>query len=153
MQTQFKIAIGCDLAGYDFEQQVYARLKSMGYDILHVGCDSSHKGDYTTYAKKVGDMVTSGEVDKGILICGTGQGMAIAANKVRGIRCALLYDVFPAIMSREHNNSNMMATGAWMVSLDKAIDIVEAWLFAKYSEGRHDGRIAAIKAIEDERFE
>ncbi len=152
MQTQFKIAIGCDLAGYDLEQKVYTRMKEMGYDITHVGCDSSHEGNYTVYAKKVGDLVSSGEVDKGILICGTGQGMAIAANKVRNIRCALVYDVFPAIMSREHNNSNVMATGAWMVTPDKAIDIIEAWLFGKYSEGRHDVRIAELKEIENERF-
>ena len=153
MQTQFKIAIGCDLAGYDLEQEVYKRLKNMGYDIQHVGCESSHKGNYTVYAKKVADMVASSTVDKGILICGTGQGMAIAANKVRGIRCALVYDVFPALMSREHNNSNMMATGAWMVTPDKAIQVIEAWLFGKYSEGRHDVRIAELKAIEDERFD
>ena len=73
-------------------------------------------------------------MDRGILICGTGQGMAIAANKCKGIRCALCYDVFPAIMSREHNNSNMLATGAWMVSLEKAMNIIEAWLFGTTQE-------------------
>ena len=151
MQTQFTLALGCDLAAYDFKLQVLEELKKRGYQVTDVGCDSSLEGDYPIYAKKVADLVTSGAVDKGILICGTGQGMAIAANKCKGIRCALCYDVFPAIMSREHNNSNMLATGAWMVTLEKALEVIEAWLFGKYAGERHDPRINQIKAIEDER--
>ncbi|OHD80467.1 MAG: ribose 5-phosphate isomerase B [Spirochaetes bacterium RIFOXYC1_FULL_54_7] len=151
MQTQFKLAIGCDLAAYDFKNRIYAELHSRGYTVTDVGCNSAQEGDYPVYARKVAELVQSGKVDKGILICGTGQGMAIAANKCKGIRCALCYDIFPALMSREHNNSNILATGAWMVSFEKAMDIIEAWLFGKYSPGRHDIRLDQLKEIEETR--
>lgn len=151
MQTQFSLAIGCDLAAYDFKNRIYAELQNRGYNVTDVGCQSSQEGDYPTYAKKVADLVISGKVDKGIVICGTGQGICMAANKIKGVRCALCYDIFPAIMSREHNNSNMLATGAWMVTFEKAMDIIEAWLFAKYAPGRHDVRINQMKEFEENR--
>jgi ribose 5-phosphate isomerase B len=151
MQTQFTLAIGCDLAAYDFKNRVYAELQARGYTVTDVGCHSAQEGDYPVYARKVAELVQTGKVDKGILICGTGQGMAMAANKCKGIRCALCYDIFPAIMSREHNNSNMLATGAWMVSFEKAMEIIEAWLFAKYAPGRHDVRLNQMKDIEETR--
>ena len=102
------------------------------------------------YGRLVGEKVASGEFDRGIVICGTGQGICISANKVKGVRAALCYDVLPALLSCEHNNSNVLATGAWIVSPDHAARIVEAWLFGKYSGGRHDLRLKMISDIENE---
>lgn len=151
MQTQFKLIIGCDLAAYDFKTKAVEALKARGYSVTDIGCWNSLAGDYPPVAEEVATRVVSGEFDKGLLICGTGQGVAMAANKVRGARAALCYDVFPAIMSREHNNSNILASGAWLVSLDKYLDIVEAWLFGKYNGGRHDVRINYMMEMENKR--
>ena len=151
MQTQFKLIIGCDLAAYDFKNLAIKELKARGYDVTDIGCWSALEGDYPQAAEEVARRVVSGEFDKGLLICGTGQGMAMSANKVKGARAALCYDIFPALMSREHNNSNVLCSGAWMVSLEKYLDIVEAWLFGKYSPGRHDVRINAMLDIENKR--
>jgi len=151
MQTQFKIIIGCDLAAFDFKNKAIAELKARGYSITDIGCWSSLVGDYPPVAEEVATRVVSGEFDKGLLICGTGQGVAMAANKVKGARAALCYDIFPAIMSREHNNSNILASGCWLVSLEKYLDIVEAWLFGKYSTGRHDVRINYMLEMEKKR--
>lgn len=151
MQTQFKLVIGCDLAAYDFKNKAIAELKARGYEVTDIGCWSAQQGDYPPVAEEVATRVVSGEFDKGLLICGTGQGMAMAANKVAGARAALCYDIFPALMSREHNNSNVLCSGAWMVSLEKYLDIVEAWLFGKYSPGRHDVRINYMLDMEKKR--
>ena len=151
MQTQFKLIIGCDLAAYDFKNAAIKALKERGYSVTDVGCWSAQQGDYPPVAEEVATRVVSGEFDKGLLICGTGQGMAMAANKVKGTRAALCYDIFPALMSREHNNSNVLCSGAWLVSLDKYLDIVEAWLFGKYNPGRHDVRINYMLDMENKR--
>jgi len=149
MQTQIKLAIGCDLAAYDFKMAIIRELKNRGYTLTDVGCNSSMEGDYPDIAKAVAELVSSKKVDRGILMCGTGQGMAIAANKCKGIRAALCYDIFGAIMCREHNDANILVTGAWMVSMDRALDIIEAFLFAKYSGGRHDMRIKKMMELEE----
>jgi len=151
MQTQFKLIIGCDLAAFDFKTKAVEALKARGYSVTDIGCWSSLVGDYPAIAEEVATRVVSGEFDKGLVICGTGQGVAMAANKVKGTRAALCYDVFPAIMSREHNNSNVLASGCWLVSLDKYLDIVEAWLFGKYNPGRHDVRINYMLEMENKR--
>jgi len=141
MQTQMKLIIGCDLAAYDFKISVVAALRAKGYMVEDVGCDSSMKGDYPVYAEKVAKRVVSGEFDRGLLICGTGQGMTMAANKVKGARCALCFDLLPALLSREHNDSNILATGCWMISVEKYLEMVEVWLFGKYHGGVHQKRI------------
>jgi ribose 5-phosphate isomerase B len=151
MQTQMKLAIGCDLAAYDFKVAILKKLRDRGYDITDVGCHSSMEGDYPDIAKAVADLVTSGKADRGILMCGTGQGVCMAANKCKGVRAALCYDVFPAIMCREHNNANIIVTGAWMVSVEKALEIIEAFLFGKYSGGRHDIRVNKMMRFEENR--
>lgn len=151
MQTQMKLAIGCDLAAYDFKIAIIKELKARGYTLTDVGCDSSMEGDYPDIAKAVADLVTSGQADRGILMCGTGQGICMAANKCKGARAALCYDVFPAIMAREHNNANILATGAWIVSVEKALDVIEAFLFGKYAGGRHDIRVNRMMSFEDMR--
>lgn len=150
METQLKLAIGCDLAAYDFKTAILKELRARGYNVTDVGCDSSQQGDYPDAAHAVAKLVTSGEVDRGILMCGTGQGICMAANKCKGARAALCYDVFPAIMSREHNNANIIVTGAWIVSVEKALSIIEAFLFGKYSGGRHDIRVNRMMSYENE---
>lgn len=149
MELDMKIVIGCDLAAYDFKTALLKRLKDKGYDIYDVGCHSSKEGDYPLIARQVGEAVANGEYDRGIVICGTGQGICLSANKVKGVRAALCYDVFPALLSREHNNSNVLATGAWMVTIEMAERIIEAWLFGKYNGGRHDIRMKQIQDIEN----
>lgn len=149
MQTEMKLAVGCDLAAYDFKLRIIQELKNRGYEVTDVGCHSSMEGDYPDAAKAVADLVTSGKADRGILFCGTGQGVCMAANKCKGVRAALCYDVFPAILSREHNNANILATGAWIVSVEKALDIIEAFLFGKYNGGRHDERIRRMMSFEE----
>ncbi|AZO94136.1 RpiB/LacA/LacB family sugar-phosphate isomerase [Halocella sp. SP3-1] len=152
MEQQLRLVMGCDLAAYDFKCQILKSMRSNGYNIEDVGCYSSKEGLYAPIAKKVADLVASKEFDYGILICGTGQGMAMAANKVEGIRAALCYDVFPAVLSKEHNNANILCTGAWMMDLPKFLHMVEAWLFAQYA-GNHDEGLALLSEYEKERLD
>lgn len=143
-----RIAIGCDLAGYAFKQELIEALNGKGNDFVDVGCFSSEEGEYPVYGRMVGEKVASGECDRGIVICGTGNGITIAANKVNGVRAALCYNTFAALMSREHNNANVLGLSTWMLSLPEAIKIAEVWLFGKFSGGRHNQRIEMIAEIE-----
>ena len=153
MELQFKIVIGCDLAAYDFKLELIERMRKKGYNITDIGCHSCKEGDYPVSAKLVGEGVASGEFDRGIAICGTGQGICMAANKVKGVRAALCHDIFPAILSREHNNANVLALGAWMIDIDKAERIAEAFLFGKYSGKvpQHEIRIKQMLEMEENR--
>lgn len=152
MEKQLRIVIGCDLSGYDFKMELLERMRRKGYEITDFGCDSAQAGEYPEYANKVAESVAGGEFDRGILICGTGQGMTMAANKVKGIRAALCYDVFPAILAREHNNSNILTTGSWMVTPEHFERVVKAWLFGKFDPGsRHQHRLEQLMEMEKER--
>lgn len=148
MEHQLKLIIGCDLAAYDFKCEVLNIMRNNGYEIHDAGCNSSKEGLYATYAGIVAEEVAKGNYDYGILICGTGQGMAMAANKVPGIRAVLCYDILPAVLSKEHNNGNILCTGAWMMDVPKAIKMIEAWLFAKYS-GNHEGGMKCLKELDE----
>lgn len=150
MEQQLKLIMGCDLAAYDFKCEILETMSKNGYTIKDAGCDSSKEGLYAPVAKIVADAVAGGEYDYGILICGTGQGMAMAANKVKGIKAALCYDIFPAVMSKEHNNANILCTGAWMIDVPKALKMIETWLFAKYA-GNHNDGLALVEQYEEER--
>ncbi|MCP1102689.1 ribose 5-phosphate isomerase B [Aequitasia blattaphilus] len=149
MEQQLKLVIGCDFAAYDFKTEILENMKKNGYQIVDVGCDSSKEGLYAPVAKKVADAVAAGEYDYGILLCGTGQGMAMAANKVPGIRAVLCYDVLPAVLSKEHNHGNILCTGAWMMNVPDALRMIEAWLFAKYA-GNNDEGVQLMKQYERE---
>lgn len=144
------IAIGCDHGGYELKLAVIEHLKSKGLEVKDFGCYSSDSVDYPDYAYPVAKAVVNGEAEKGILICGTGIGMSIAANKVKGIRCALCSDTFSAHATREHNDSNILALGARVVGLNLALDIVDTWLGAEFTGGRHANRIEKITKIENE---
>ena len=143
------IAIGCDHGGYELKQKILAHLRQRGLEYRDFGCDSTASVDYPVYGKAVAHAVASGECEKGIVICSTGIGISIAANKVRGIRCALLSDLMSARLTREHNDTNMMAMGAGVVGEKLALEIVDTWLDTPFSgEARHQRRIDKMMAYE-----
>lgn len=150
MSKNLKIAMGCDCYAYDFKVGVLELLKMKGYSITDFGCNSSNDGDYVEIAKIVGEKVASGEFDRGLLFCGTGQGMVIAANKIKGIRAALCFDVLPALLTREHNDSNILTMGPWMISVEKAIRVIDVWLVGLY-EWNHEYSLNYIKKLEESR--
>ena len=143
-----KIAIGCDHGGFTLQQLILKHLEQKGYTIKDFGCFSEASVDYPDYAYPVAKAVVSGEAEKGILICGTGIGMSIAANKVKGIRCALCCDTFSAHATAEHNDSNVLALGARVIGPGLALDIVDAWLGAQFMGKQHIARIEKITKIE-----
>lgn len=145
-----KIVIGCDHAAVQMKNNVINHLKSQGYDVIDVGTYSEESCDYPDYAYAAAKKVADGEVAKGILICGTGIGMSIAANKVNGIRCALCDNLFSAEMTRRHNDSNMLSMGARVISNQLALKIVDMFLDTPFEGGRHQRRVDKVMAIEKE---
>ena len=136
-----KIAIGCDHAGYPLKVAVEDKLLKEGYGVMDVGTESTESVDYPIYGKSVGRAVASGLADRGIVICGSGIGISIAANKVKGVRCALCTSVEMAEMSRRHNDANVLAMGARMIEQDLAFEIVDKWLETDFEGGKHLRRI------------
>ena len=144
------IGIGCDHAAVELKQLIIRHLEEQGYSVKDYGCYTSEAVDYADYALAIANAVAGGECDKGILICGTGIGMSIAANKVKGIRCALCGDTFSARATREHNDANILAMGERVIGKGLAQDIVDVFLSTGFSgDERHVRRIAKITAIED----
>lgn len=136
-----RIAIGSDHGGYEYKEQIVSHLKEKGYECVDVGTYSTDSCDYPVIARTVTTKITTGEADRGILICGTGIGMSIVANKVRGIRAALCGDTFSARASRAHNNSNVLCLGERVIGINLAMDIVDIWLESKFEGGRHQRRV------------
>ena len=144
-----KIAIGCDHGALALKNAVIAHLEKKGFEIKDFGTNSLDSCDYPDFAAPAAQAVASGECDKGIVLCTTGIGVSITANKVKGIRCALLSDVMSARMTREHNDTNMMAIGAGVVGQMLALEIVDTWLGTEFSnEARHQRRIDKMMALE-----
>ncbi|MCK8059874.1 MULTISPECIES: ribose 5-phosphate isomerase B [unclassified Fusibacter] len=143
-----KIALGCDHGGFALKEEIAKHLAGRGFEVVDFGTYSTESVDYPDYSKKAADAVVSGECERGILICGTGQGIMMAANKVKGIRCAVLSDVFSAEMTRMHNDANMIALGGRVVGVGLALRIVDAYLDAQFEGGRHQTRIDKIMEIE-----
>ncbi|MDO4467739.1 MAG: ribose 5-phosphate isomerase B [Bacillota bacterium] len=144
-----KIAMACDHGAYQYKNELRDMLKNEGHEIIDCGCDGSASVDYPDYAKAAATLVSTGAVDKGIVLCGTGIGISIAANKVKGIRCALCTDVTMAKLTREHNDANMLAMGQRTTGIETCKDIVHAFLETPFSEGeRHIKRIEKISEIE-----
>ncbi|MDY6329326.1 MAG: ribose 5-phosphate isomerase B [Lachnospiraceae bacterium] len=140
------IALGCDHGGYELKQEIIKHLQERGIEFKDYGCDSLESVDYPVYAKKVANVVASGECEKGILICGTGIGISIAANKVKGIRAALCTDCFMAEATRLHNNANILALGGRVVGPGLALKIVDTFLDTEFSnDERHIRRIGMIE--------
>jgi len=141
-----RIAIGADHGGFEYKEQILLYLKDNGYDVVDCGTNSIEACDYPIFAKSVANMVASNRADRGILICGTGIGMSIVANKVRGIRAALCSDLFSAKATREHNDSNILCMGARVIDLSLALNITQTWLETDFSgEERHIRRIGMIE--------
>lgn len=145
-----KVAIASDHGGMNIRQEVKQLMDEMGIQYEDFGCECETSVDYPDYALPVAEKVASGEFDRGILICGTGIGMSIAANKVKGIRCALVHDVFSAKATREHNNSNILAMGERVIGPGLAREIAKVWLSTHYEGGRHEKRVGKITAYEDQ---
>ncbi len=145
-----KLAFGCDHAALDLKEHLIAFVGEMGHEVMDFGCFEKESVDYPDFALPVCKAVASGEVDRGILVCYTGIGMSIAANKVKGIRCALCSDPLSARLTREHNDSNVLALGAGIVGNAMAEEIVNIWLRASMQGGRHQQRVDKLMAIEQE---
>lgn len=143
-----KIAIAADHGGFSLKETIKKQLDSLGFTYHDFGTYSEESVDYPDYGIQVAEGVAKGEYDRGILICGTGLGMSIVANKVPGIRCALLHDTFSAKATREHNDTNVMAMGARVIGPGLAEEIVHLWLTTEYSGGRHQKRLDKIAEIE-----
>lgn len=140
-----EIGIGSDHGGFELKEIVKEHLEEKGYTVKDYGTDSEESVDYPDYGKAVAKGVVAGEVDGGIVICGTGIGISLAANKVEGIRCALCSDTFSARMSRMHNDANMLALGGRVLGRGLALDIVDAWLDSEFEGGRHQRRVEKIE--------
>lgn len=143
-----KVAIGSDHGGFEYKGKIIDFLNKNGYEVKDFGTYSNESCDYPEYAHQVAKAVVSGEFDRGILICGTGIGMSIAANKVKGIRAALCSDTFSAHATREHNDSNVLCLGARAIGDELALDIVKVWLETDFSNGeRHLRRINMLENV------
>ena len=146
-----KIAIACDHGAFDLKQKVAAHLGAKGYEVVDFGTHSKDSCDYPDFAGPAAQAVASGACEKGILLCTIGIGVSITANKVKGIRCALLSDLLSAELTRLHNDTNMMAVGAGVVGENLALAIVDKWLTTPFSgEARHQRRIDKMMALEQE---
>ena len=143
------IAIGSDHGGYALKEHIKAYLTSKGITCLDVGCNSPESCDYPIFGKAVGEAVASGQCEKGIVICTTGIGISISANKVKGVRAALCADSFTAEMTRRHNDSNVLAMGAGVVGVNLADRIVDVFLSTEFEGGRHERRVNLMMDIEN----
>ncbi|CRK82629.1 ribose 5-phosphate isomerase B [Neobacillus massiliamazoniensis] len=144
-----KVALASDHGGINIRKEIANLLEELNIEYVDFGCDCNTSVDYPDYALPVAEKVASGEFDRGILICGTGIGMSIAANKVKGIRCALVHDTFSAKATRAHNDTNILAMGERVIGPGLAREIAQVWLTGEFEGGRHVARIDKIKAIEN----
>jgi ribose 5-phosphate isomerase B len=142
------IVLGSDHAGVRLKAAIGQFLRERGYEIEDLGAYEETSCDYPDFAEKVGRAVTDGRAERGVLICGTGAGVSISANKIPGVRAALCGDTFTARMSREHNDANVLCLGARVVGTGLALDIVSTWLGAEFEGGRHQRRLDKIAALE-----
>ena len=136
-----KIAVASDHGGYQLKEELKKYLKSRGIEILDLGTDSEESVDYPEYGHACGEAVAEGKAERGIVCCGTGIGISIAAHKVKGIRCALCTDVNLAVMTRKHNDANMLAMGGRTTDTKTALEITAAWLDTEFEGGRHQRRV------------
>lgn len=145
-----KIAMACDHGGLRLKNVLKEYLLDNGYEVEDFGTNSEDSCDYPDYAGKAAKAVASGACDKGVVVCGTGIGVSITANKVNGVRCALCHDVFSAKATRAHNDSNMIAMGQRVIGEGLALEILKAWLSTEFEGGRHVQRIEKMMAYEGE---
>ena len=142
-----RIAIGSDHAGYLLKEQLAMHLRAAGHELVDLGTHSQERVDYPDYGAAVGRGVATGEVELGVCVCGSGIGIAIAANKVPGVRAATVHDVTSARLAREHNNANVVCVGERLIGPEVAQDAIDAFLAAQFQGGRHTARVAKIDAL------
>jgi len=143
-----KIALAADHGGFELKEKVKVHLQQKGHDVLDLGCNNDGESvDYPNYGKACGEAVMRGDAEKGIVICGTGIGISIAANKVKGIRCALCTSLFMAEMASMHNNANMLALGGRILETELALGIVDMWLTTEFEGGRHKNRTDLLDSM------
>jgi ribose 5-phosphate isomerase B len=147
-----KLAVGSDHAGFHLKGSVLAWLHEGGYEVVDLGTYSEERCDYPDYAKAVAEMVSCGEADRGILLCGSGIGMSITANKVPGVRAAECFNTVSAELSRAHNDANVLCFGERLIDAETARHIVEVWLATPFEGGRHLARVEKIKQMERDNF-
>ena len=143
-----KIGIGNDHAAVDMKNEISEYLKEKGYEVVNYGTDSNESCDYPVYGEKVGEAVAHGDVDLGMLISGSGVGISLAANKVEGIRAVVCSEPYTAKLSRQHNNTNILAFGARVIGIETAKMIVDEWLNAEFMGGKHERRVNMLMDIE-----
>ncbi len=143
-----KVVVGSDHAGYALKKEIVPVIEELGHEVIDVGNESGDSVDYADYGIPAAEMVAEGKADRGIVICGTGIGMSISANKVKGIRCALVHDLFTAKATREHNDTNVLAMGERVVGPGIAREIVKTWLTTEFEGGRHERRVEKIMTYE-----
>ncbi|GAE27226.1 ribose 5-phosphate isomerase B [Halalkalibacter wakoensis JCM 9140] len=143
-----KVAIASDHGGLQIREELKNLMDELNIEYEDFGCECTTSVDYPDYALPVAEKVASGEFDRGILVCGTGIGMSIAANKVKGIRCALVHDMFTAKVTREHNDSNILAMGERVIGAGLAREIAKTWLLTEFEGGRHAKRVQKITEYE-----
>ncbi|MDE6060221.1 MAG: ribose 5-phosphate isomerase B [Clostridia bacterium] len=146
-----KVAVGCDHGGIVLKDSVVGTLKSLGAEVEDFGCFDESSVDYPVYGEKVARAVASGECECGVIMCGTGIGISIAANKVKGIRAAVVTNTYMAQLTKNHNNANIIALGGRVITPSEAEEIVKAWFTAEYEGGRHQRRLDMIAKIEEDR--
>lgn len=144
-----KVILSADHAGVTIRNEVKSLLDELGIEYEDTGCEGTSSVDYPDFALPAAERVANGEFDKGILICGTGIGMSIAANKVKGIRCALIHDVYSAKLTRQHNDSNILAMGERVIGPGLAREIAKTWLTTEFEGDRHERRIDKITSYEN----
>lgn len=142
------IIIASDHGGYELKEVIKQHIEQLGHTVTDAGCTSTASVDYPDYAFPICEKVANGEYDRGILICGTGIGMSICANKVKGIRCALCSEPVSAALTRRHNNSNVLAMGARIIGVEMAKEIVSTFLSTPFDGGRHENRLTKITMYE-----
>ncbi|MCP3761482.1 ribose 5-phosphate isomerase B [Domibacillus sp. A3M-37] len=144
-----KVAIASDHGGMNIREEIKTLMQELGIEYEDFGCECATSVDYPDYAIPVAEKVAAGEFDRGILICGTGIGMSITANKVKGIRCALVHDVYSAKLTRQHNDTNIIAMGERVIGAGLAREIAQTWLTTNFEAGRHATRIGKIAEYEE----
>lgn len=140
-----KIAVGADHAGFEAKEELKKLLEALGHAVVDVGTHSKESCDYPDYARQVAEAVANRQVDRGVLVCGTGIGMSMTANKVRGVRASLITDPFTSEMSRRHNDANVFCAGARVLDVEKMKSLLKLWLETPFEGGRHERRVAKIE--------
>ncbi|MFP4082247.1 MAG: ribose 5-phosphate isomerase B [Candidatus Aminicenantes bacterium] len=147
-----RIALASDHGGYDLKKGIFSYLRKKGIDCEDFGCGPGEEVDYVDFGEKAAVKVSSGEYERAILVCGTGLGMAMVANKHRGVRATACWDEYSAEMSRKHNDSNCLTLGGRVIPLDEALAVVKVWMETEFEGGRHQRRIDKINHIEEKNF-